>query len=148
MLLVVDVNVVFSALYSKGLAYEVFAINRICKFFDFVTLEFLFFELGKRMDKLLLKSKLSKEEIAEILGFLKEEIEIMPAEEFGEFVPKAKQILEKHPKDVPYLALALALNCEIFSGDKKLKELSHVKVFSPRELMDILSKRFLSTSIP
>ena len=31
--------------------------------------------------------------------FLKEEIEIIPAEEFGEFVPKAKQILEKHPKD-------------------------------------------------
>ena len=42
------------------------------KFFDFVAPEFVFFELGKRMDKLLLKTKLSKEEIAEILGFLKE----------------------------------------------------------------------------
>jgi len=107
MLLVVDVNVVFSALYSKSLAYEVFAINSVYKFFDFVAPEFLFFELGKRMDKLLLKSRLSKEEIAEISGFLKEEIEIIPAEEFSSFVIEARQILEKHPKDVQYLALAL-----------------------------------------
>jgi len=138
MLLVVDVNTVFSAVYSKGMTYDVFSINRVNGLFDWVAPEFLFFELGKRTDKLLLKSRLSKQEMAEILGFLKEEIEIIPAEEFSGFIPEARRILEEHPKDVPYLALALRLDCPIFSGDKVLKRLSPVRVFSPRELLDPL----------
>jgi predicted nucleic acid-binding protein len=36
-----------------------------------------------------------------------EEINIVPAEEFKEFVPKAEKMLSGHIKDVPYLALAL-----------------------------------------
>jgi predicted nucleic acid-binding protein len=67
-----------------------------------------------------------------------EEINIVPAEEFKEFVPKAEKMLSGHIKDVPYLALALKLECPIFSGDKVLKRLSPVRVFSPRELLDSL----------
>ncbi|RJS69154.1 hypothetical protein CW713_05800 [Methanophagales archaeon] len=55
-----------------------------------------------------------------------------------EFIPKAKRLLSTHPKDVPYLALALKFNCPIFSGDKTLKRLSPVKVLSPKEVSKLL----------
>ena len=62
----------------------------------------------------------------------------IPFKVFKEFVPRAEKILSGHIKDVPYLVLALKLECPIFSGDKVLKRLSPVRVFSPRELMDSL----------
>ncbi|MGB7532846.1 MAG: PIN domain-containing protein [Halobacteriota archaeon] len=62
----------------------------------------------------------------------------VPFKEIKEFVPKAEKMLSGHLKDVPYLALALKLECPIFSGDKVLKRLSPVRVCSPRELLDTL----------
>jgi predicted nucleic acid-binding protein len=52
---------------------------------------------------------------------------------------KEELLLSDHLKDVPYVALALKFNCPIFSGDKILKNLSPVKVCSPRELFDLLT---------
>lgn len=138
MLLVVDANVVFSALYSKSFAFDVFAVNNIRGLFEFVAPEFLFHEIENRMDKLLSKSKLPREDIEEALEFVKGEIEIIPAAEFVDLVPKAVQMLGNHVKDAPYVALALKLDCPIFSGEKKLKALPSVKAFSPRELLDML----------
>lgn len=138
MLLVVDANIVLSSLYSRDVAYDVFAWNRIFKQFKFVAPEYMFFEVERKLKTLLSKSKLSKEEASEVLRFLKEEIRTITAEEFKDFLTKAEKALRSHPKDVPYLALALALNCGIFSGDGKLKKLSPVKVYVPRELLDIL----------
>ena len=63
MLLVVDVNVIFSALVNKGESFRVFEINPILKKFEFIVPEFLFSEIGKRMDKLLLQTKLTKEQL-------------------------------------------------------------------------------------
>ncbi len=69
MLLVVDLNTVFSALIKKGKPFEVFEANKIFKTFEFVAPEFLFSEIGKRMDKLLSQSKLTKDELSEIFSF-------------------------------------------------------------------------------
>ena len=41
-------------------------------------------------------------------------------------------------KDTQYLALALKLNCAIWSNDKKLKEQDKVKVYSTNELLQVL----------
>ncbi len=38
--------------------------------------------------------------------------------------------------DAPYFALALHLNCAIWSGDKALKGQLKVKVFNIKELVD------------
>ena len=84
------------------------------------------------------ESKYSKEEFEEILLFLKGEIEVVPEKVFLEFFPKAKEILGEDEKDAPYLALALAYNCKIFSGDKRLKKKIPELVITPRELLDIL----------
>jgi len=138
MLLVVDFNVVFSSLIRKGIPYKVFLLNSVSKKFRFIAPEYVWEEFKSDKDELLKKSEYSKDEFDEILLFLKEEIEVVPNKEFLEFFPKAKEILEEEKKDAPYLALALAYNCKIFSGDKRLKEKIHGLVVTPRELLEVL----------
>jgi len=86
---------------------------------------------------LLEETKLSPDEFDEILDFLKEEIVIVPAKDFIEFLPEAEKV-SPDPKDKQYFALAIVFNCGIFSGDLKLKEQSKVKIYSPSELLGIL----------
>ena len=137
MLLVVDVNVVFSALVNKGIAFKVFELNHSLSMFEFVMPEYLFLELGKRMDKLLFQSKLSKEEIAKTFSFIKKQINPISSLAFSD---KLSEAIELNFKDSPYLALALKLNCGIFSGDEKLEKQGKVKVFSPTELLNIIEE--------
>ncbi len=138
MLLVVDSNVVFSALVSKGNSFRVFELNKALNEFEFIIPEFLFLEIGKEMDRILSYSKLSKEEISATLSFIKKQLTPIP---YDNFVDKLSEAKELNQKDAPYLALALTSKCGIFSGDKILKEgQNKVKVYSPRELLDILEE--------
>lgn len=135
---VVDANVVFSALIKRGIAYKVFFLNFLLEKFRFIAPEYLWLEIRRHKEEILEETKLSEEEFEEFFEFLMEEIEIVPDSKFLHVMPKAEEILPEHKKDSPYLALALAMNCPIFSGDVNLKKQTVVKVYSPRELLDTL----------
>jgi predicted nucleic acid-binding protein len=136
-IIVVDANVVISALVAKGVSYRVFLLNFLLNKFDFIAPEFLWREVEKHKAMLLEETKLSPDEFDEILDFLKEEIVIVPARDFIKFLPEAEKV-SPDPKDKQYFALAIAFNCGIFSGDLKLKEQSKVKIYSPSKLLNIL----------
>lgn len=137
MFVVVDTNTVFSALHIKGKPFEVFIMNKVVGLFEFIAPEFLFFEIGKRIDKLLAKSKLSKEEISDIFSFLKREINFVSSDKFEDKVNEAKE-KSPHLKDVSFVALSLKLDCKILSGDKNLKKCLPDRVITPSEALDIL----------
>lgn len=135
MILVVDPNVIISATLNIGNSLLVFALNKIIKKFDFVAPEFLLIELGKHTEKIAQKTQFLGDKVRKILEFIINEIEFIPKDQFEEKLEEARKILKKHEKDVPYVALSLSLNCEIFSGDKKLKELCPNLIISPQELL-------------
>ncbi|PIV68430.1 MAG: hypothetical protein COS08_06710 [Euryarchaeota archaeon CG01_land_8_20_14_3_00_38_12] len=137
-MLVVDANVIISCLLKKGTAFDAFLFNSILKKFQLFAPEFLWIEVRKHKKELLKETKLPSDEFDEVVEFFMEEITIVSSSQFLEFLPEAKKILSEHPKDVPYLALALKLKCPIFSGDKVLKQLSPVKVLSPSEVLEQL----------
>jgi len=64
------------------------------------------------------------------------QITFISKSEFEDCLEKAKELLFEHLKDVHYLALALKLDCKIFSGDKTFKKLSPTEVLSPKEMLD------------
>ena len=137
MLVVVDTNTVFPSLYIKGRPFEVFMLNKMVGLFEFVAPEFLFFEIGKRMDKLLAKSKLSKEEISDIFSFLKREIDFISSDKFEDRAEEARK-KAPHLKDAAFVALALKLDCKILSGDKGIKKALPDRVITPSEAIDML----------
>lgn|SRR3989338_9636316 len=135
MLLVVDVNVIYSALMKRGNSLIVFEANKISNKFEFISPEFVTFELDNKIGKILSKSKLTLDELNEALLLIKEQITFIPSSDFLDKLPEA---IELNLKDSPYLALALEFDCPIFSGDKGLKEQSKVKVLPQKELLDML----------
>jgi predicted nucleic acid-binding protein len=48
--------------------------------------------------------------------------------------------MRPHLKDVEYFALALKLDCPIWSNEKAFKKQSRVKVISTKELISFLSQ--------
>lgn len=136
MLLVVDANVVFSALVKRGNSFEVFEKNRLFKKFDFIAPEFMFTELENKRERLKEETKLSEKEIEDVLSLIKDQITSISSSDFTDKLPEAFAL---NFKDAPYLALALKMNCPVFSGDKGLKEQTKVRVLSPRELLNMFN---------
>jgi len=137
MLLVVDANVVFSALIKRGKTLDIFILNRESKRFDFVAPEYLMIEVEEHTHELLKKTGLSIEALRKVLAFLEREIEFVPFEEFTELYEKAERT-SPDPDDVPYFALALKFTGDIWSNDKALKNQSLIKVLSTGEVLKLM----------
>ncbi|RLI81867.1 hypothetical protein DRP07_06460 [Archaeoglobales archaeon] len=127
----------YSALIARGGTFRVFLTNRILRKFRFVAPEYLFIEIHEHFDEILEKTKLSQEELEAVLGFLEGQMEIIPFEEFEDKYGEAKNI-SPDVDDVPYIAIALKLNCAIWSNDRKLKSQDAVKVYTTQEIMQML----------
>ena len=134
MLLVVDANKIFSSLLTGGKTFEIFLGNKLLNKFQFSAPEFLFFEIGKHFDEIVDRSKLERSELSTVFKFLREEIEFVPLSEFDNFAKEALK-LAPHPKDVQYFALALYLNCPIWSNEKSFIKQSLVRICANPELL-------------
>ena len=132
--LVVDANILFSALIKEGKTKELFVHENFHTFAP----EFLLEEFSTYREIILEKTKRTEREFAEIFTILKSLITIVPEEEFYEFLEQAKNI-SPDKNDVEYFALALKLNCPLWSNDKKLKEQKVVPVYSTEDLARLFS---------
>jgi len=92
MLLVVDANVVFSALIKEGSTLRLLEFNSIFKIFELVAPEFIWDEIEEHKDEIIEKSKLAEEGLRKVLEFIRSEIKTIPAEYFSEFLKEAKEI--------------------------------------------------------
>lgn len=99
--------------------------------------DFLLDEFEKHEDEILFKSELSESEFKLFLSLMSSRIEFFSYSEFKRFISLSKKI-SPDPNDTEYFALALRLNCGIWSNDKKLKEQNQVEVHSTSELMKIV----------
>ena len=143
MLLVVDANVVFSALIKEGATLRLFEFNNIFKIFELIAPEFIWDEIEEYKEEIIRKSKLSEEELERVLEFIRSEIVLIPKEYFSEFLEEAKEI--SPAEDFPYVALALklkslGLEAEIWSNDKELKKAleGKMEVLSTKEILEKL----------
>lgn len=139
MFIVVDANRLYSALLTKGDIFRVFELNAIFKQFEFIAPDFIFFEIGKNFDDIVKRSKLSKEELSEVFSFIKEQVQTIPFSEFSDKLKKAKY-LAPHEKDAQYFALALLLNCPIWSFENAFSNQSEVEIISTKRLLELLSE--------
>ena len=131
MKLIVDANILFSALIKEGLTAELLISDKLQLFAP----EFLFTEFAKYKDLILRKTHRNEEEFNQLLEILKEQISIVPKKEITPFMDEAEKI-SPDPKDTIYLACAIALRSNIWSNDKKLKQdQTKITVFSTEELL-------------
>jgi len=121
MKLVVDTNIIFSALLKRE-SKELLILTSSLHF-EFFIPKFVFIELFKYKEKILQYSELSEEEVTELLHIIFENITIVNENQIPYEFRKSGYELTKDVdiKDSVFVALALALNSKLWSGDKKLK---------------------------
>jgi len=133
MILVVDTNIFFSALIKRGFMFDLlFSILK--RGIQLYSPQYLIEEIERNNEKLLKYSKLSQNELNFVIEFLLSNLKIIAESEYVSFLLDAKN-LAPHIKDVPYFALALQLNCPIWSNEMSFKEQPKVKVYSTSELL-------------
>lgn len=130
---VIDANILFSALIKNSLTSDLIFMGRLRLFSpDFMIEEFLKYE-----SLILEKTKRTKPEVIKNLHLLKDIILIVPEEEYEKYIDSAREI-SPDAKDVLYLSLALKLKCPIWSNDKRLKNQEAIKVYSTSDLLECL----------
>ncbi len=137
MLLVVDANILFAALIKSGFTRSIFLLAD----HEFFAPEFSVQEFKKHLDELQKKTGLEKEKLEEIFDELIESagIKLVPFEDFENKKSLAENI-SPDLDDVAYIALALHLDCDLWSNDKALKKQSQVKIISTKELFEEMKK--------
>lgn len=135
--LIIDANILFSALIKDRTTRKIILFSD----YSFFIPEFIFEELNKHKGIILEKAHISEEELKEVFNEIIENsnIQIIPKSEFNNNIMPAKEITPD-PDDVHYFALALKLNCPIWSNDKDLKKQNNVKVYSTEDILNLLSK--------
>jgi len=145
MLLILDANIVFSALIKGEFTLQLIYLLRRSGY-KLVTPKAVLEEIEENKGKILRYSRFSEPEVDFILDeLIKKIIELFKLERFEEFIPEAKEICSDKD-DVPYVALSLSLNkTPIWSNDKELKEdcsKAGIKVFSTEEIKSFLFPNF------
>lgn len=129
---VVDTNVLFTFFWKASSTGRLLVKQE----FDFFSPELALEEINEHRDEILRKTGISSKQFKELRKDLAIFIEFIPLEEYSLFLQKALVIPDKD--DIDFLALALKLDCPVWSNDKDLKQQSLVKVFSTKELIEFL----------
>ncbi len=136
--IIVDANILFSFFKSDSVRRRI--IKELLKIdCEFISPEVIFDELIADKSRILKYSAISDSEFSYLFALLDKQVNKISKEKYEQFLPQAKQI-SPHDKDLPYFAVALALNCSIWSDEKAFKQQSKMEIFSTKELLAMLEK--------
>lgn len=131
MKLVLDSNIIFSALIKKSKTRDII----LSDLFELYGPEYIFSEITKHKELLLKKSKLDRGDFDALLLLLQKHIHLISKDEYNEKMAIAEDILRNIDiTDSPFLALAMALNCSIWSNDGHFKQQDKVVVYTTKDL--------------
>ena len=134
--IVIDANILFSFFKKDSTRRKIIELmlDNEC---ILVSPEFVIEELISDKDKIIRFSGIKNSEFFFIFSLLRKNIVTISKEEYASFFVEARK-LSPHIKDVPYFALALNLDCPIWSDEKAFKQQSRIKILSTNELLKFI----------
>jgi len=132
--LVVDANILFSALIKDGGTAKVIFRDELHLYAP----EFLLEEFSKHKKTILEKTHREEDEFQRLINVLSRRIIFIPKDEFEKFMPDAREI-SPDPDDAPYFGLAILVGADIWSNEKRLKDQDEIKVWSTGDLIEKFS---------
>ena len=119
--IVVDTNILFSALLREPSRFIALIFQSE---YDFYICEYVIVELFKHKDRLIKHSKLSEDDVLRVLYRLLKRLTIYPERLIKpEFIAVAQALCNSiDVNDTIHVALALALNGRLWTGDRRLVE--------------------------
>jgi len=133
---VVDANILFASLIKEGLTRRILLDHHLSFYVPELIIEEFIEHIEELETKTKVNRKILKKKVKELMRLAN--IKIVSEDDFYEYLKTASNI-SPDPDDIMYFALALKLNCPIWSNDKKLKQQDKVKVYSTEELINMQS---------
>ena len=136
MRLVIDTNIIFSALIKDSITRRIILISN----FDFFIPEYVFIELQKHSQEILKKSGYDHDDLNSMLDVLIGNINVVPQDEFINHIPKAFRIMKDiDENDTSFLALAFMINGDgIWSNDPHFNKQNKIKVWKTKDIFKLL----------
>lgn len=132
--LVVDTNILLSGLLRPSTTQRMLFSNELRLFAPEESLS----EIGKHSNEFAERMGKTRKEFEVALVVILSNVHIVPKEEYASFKQKALLLCPAgHENDWPFIALAISLNCAIWSNDKALGKQTIVKVYSTHELIRV-----------
>ena len=139
MRLIIDANEVFSLFNKKSKVRELSLLPTVFLYSP----KFALKEMTEHKKEITYRFGLSNLQFETIFDFLSVIVKFVDAEDYADVINEAKTI-SPDSDDVDYFALALKLECPIWSEDKKLKNQNKVIVYSTKDLLGFLNIGFVS----
>jgi len=133
MKLVVDVNVVISALIADSKTRELVVTLEP----KLLTPKVIHGEIGNHEALIVEKSGMDADRVQQFVDLLFQYIETVPASEFYPYIEEAEEAISNiDPDDVLYVACALAREAGVWSDDSDFDEQDLVPVFTTGEVVE------------
>ncbi len=82
------------------------------------------------------KAKIGKRDFIALLMLLQRHVYLISDEKYHENLPLAEKVMKNVDlNDSPFLALAMKLNCPIWSNDRHMKQQREVKTYTTEEFI-------------
>ena len=130
MKIVIDANILVASLIKEGKTKEIL-VNPLL---DLYAPDFILEEINKYENEIRIKTHRNTESVGKILNYLLSIIRLVKQNEFSYLLDEVRNFIPDQKDDV-YFALALKLNCPIWSNDKRLKNQNKIKVYSTEDLI-------------
>lgn len=119
-LIVVDSNIIFSSLLSKNSSTREKLANSN---YAFYAPKFLFVEIFKHKERILKRSSASEDDVLEFLSTALHNLHFITEDliSTSAYVQAYELCKDIDEKDTPFIALAMELNCDIWTRDEELK---------------------------
>ncbi|MAG20440.1 hypothetical protein CL618_03335 [archaeon] len=134
--IVIDSNILFSALIKDSITRKIILISDSYFLFPLVIFE----EMEKYKGDLFRKSGMDEKSFGELFNLILKKIVFVPDEVLYSYREDALKLVEKIDiNDVAFVASVLAYpNSVLWSDDKKLKKLKNVEVLNTKDIIDFL----------
>ncbi len=133
--IVVDTNIIISALLRDGLTRRILLLSP----FDMYTLAFAQEEIQKHKAELIYKSKLTDEQFGYLIQLIFSRMSLVPLQDIEPFRDRATGIMmDIDIADSPFLALAMLLDAPIWSNDAHFKRQNAAKVLTTKDILPLL----------
>jgi len=132
--LVIDTNILISALIKEGLTKEILTNLKLNFIFPELSLEDIYFYKTDIMRK----AKINEKQFYTLLLRLLKYVKIIPLDIINSFREEAHEIMGKIDKeDTIFIATALAFNCPIWSDDKHFQKQNKIKILTTKDIIDL-----------
>ncbi|MFH1650374.1 MAG: PIN domain-containing protein [Candidatus Woesearchaeota archaeon] len=108
--------------------------------FELFSPDFLKIELVEWAELILKKTNRKIDDLDKMISWMRTVIQIVPPEKYIKMLPRAT-IISPDAQDVQYIALAMHLNCPLWSNDRALKEQTTITIFNTQDVIRIFSNQ-------